>query len=77
MVTPDRRFRARVDDAIREGEKASVELATSHYQIRLASTACERTAVLIARGYARPAGVDWRYKKSLRGVRTDKRLSGC
>ncbi|VEA21776.1 outer membrane protein, OMP85 family [Salmonella enterica subsp. enterica] len=55
----------------------SVRLLRTHYQIRLASTACERTAGINRQGYARPAGVDWRYRSHFTRRRAHgQRLSG-
>ncbi len=70
-MTPDRRFRARVDDAIREGLKA-LGYYEPTIKFDLLPPPAKGRQVLIA-GYARPAGVDWRYRSHFtRRARTDK-----
>ncbi len=70
-VTPDRRFRARVDDAIREGLKA-----LGYYQPTIEfdppSTAKERAAGIDRQSHARRAGVNWRHRCGIARRRADR-----
>ncbi len=70
-MTPDRRFRARVDDAIREGLK---RWAITSRPLNLISVHRQRKGAGIDRqSHARRAGVNWRHRLVLRGgARTDK-----
>ncbi len=70
-VTPDRRFRARVDDAIREGLKAlGYYQPTIEFDLRPPPK--KGRQVLIAKVTPR-AGVNWRHRCGIaRGARTDK-----
>lgn len=68
-VTPDRRFRARVDDAIREGLKA-----LGYYQptIEFDCHRQERAAGIDCQSHARRAGVNWRHRCGIARRRADR-----
>lgn len=70
-VTPDRRFRARVDDAIREGLKAlGYYQPTIEFDLRPPPK--KRAAGIDRQSHARRAGVNWRHRCGIARRRADR-----
>ena len=70
-VTPDRRFRARVDDAIREGLKAlGYYQPTIEFDLRPPPK--KGAAGIDRQSHARRAGVNWRHRCGIARRRADR-----